>query len=37
MVLSATERKDVIAPDTGSTAKRNDKGQIEAVRAFIVR
>jgi len=34
MVFSATNRKDVIAPDTGKSAIRSDKGFIEAVRNF---
>ena len=36
MVLSALKgsRADVIAPDTGSTAIRNEKGQIIAVTRF---
>ena len=36
MVLSALKgsRTDVIAPDTGSTAIRNEKGQIIAVTRF---
>jgi len=36
MVLSAVKgRIDVYAPDTGSTAIRNDKGQIEAVTRLV--
>jgi len=37
IVLSASDRPDLIAPDTGPSAIRNDKGQIEAVRAFIIK
>jgi len=36
MVLAAvSDRSDVFAPDTGSTAIRNDKGHIVAVRGFV--
>ncbi|HRV02241.1 MAG TPA: hypothetical protein P5539_11170 [Mesotoga sp.] len=35
LVLSRTKRKDVFAPDTGATAIRNDKGQIEAVTRLV--
>ena len=34
MVFSTTNRMDVIAPDTGKSAIRNDKGFIEAVVSF---
>jgi acetyl-CoA carboxylase carboxyltransferase component len=37
MVISAViGRSDVVAPDTGSTAIRDEKGHIIAVRNFIV-
>ena len=35
MVFDATPRKDVIAPNTGATAIRNDKGHIVAVKSFL--
>ena len=35
VVLGATDRKDVYAPDTGPTAIRNDKGQIQAVTRLL--
>lgn len=37
MALGAAgvQRSDLIAPDTGSTAIRDDKGQIKAVRGFV--
>jgi hypothetical protein len=35
MVFDSTSRTDVVAPDTGKTAIRNDKGQIESVIRFI--
>ena len=35
LVLAQTDRRDVFAPDTGPTAIRNDKGQIEAVTQFV--
>lgn len=35
MVFTATDRPDVIAPDTGKSAIRNFAGQIEAVTRFI--
>lgn len=37
MVFSATDRLDVIAPDTGKTAIRNEAGQIIAVTRFLRR
>ena len=37
IVLSASERTDLIAPDTGPSAIRNERGQIEAVTGFVVR
>jgi len=36
-VFNATDRKDVVAPDTGKTAIRNEKGHIIAVTRFIVK
>jgi len=37
LVISAVVgRSDVVAPDTGSTATRNDKGHIISVKNFIV-
>ena len=35
VVLAATDRHDVYAPDTGPTAIRNEKGQIRAVTRLI--
>ena len=35
MVFDATDREDVIAPDTGPTAIRNEKGHIKAVTRFL--
>jgi len=35
MVLSASDRKDLIAPDTGSTAVRDTTGRIIQVTRFI--
>lgn len=35
IVLSATNRTDVVAPDTGNTAIRNDKGHITGVTQLI--
>ncbi len=35
MVFGATNRKDLIAPDTGKTASRNEKGHIIAVTRFL--
>lgn len=35
VVLGATKRPDVFAPDTGATAIRNDKGQIQAVTRLL--
>jgi len=35
MVFAASNRTDLIAPDTGSTAIRNEKGHIVAVTRFI--
>ena len=35
MVFSATDRSDVVAPDTGATAVRNSQGQIIAVTRLI--
>ena len=35
VVLAATKRKDVFAPDTGATAIRNEKGQIQAVTRLL--
>lgn len=35
IAFAASDRKDIIAPDTGKCAKRNDKGQIVAVTRFI--
>jgi len=35
MVFAATNRQDVIAPDTGKSAIRNEKGQIVAVTRFL--
>ena len=35
MVLQASNRTDLIAPNTGATAVRNDKGHIIAVTSFI--
>ena len=35
MVFDASDRPDVIAPNTGNTAIRNNKGQIVAVRSFF--
>ena len=35
MVFQASDRSDLIAPDTGKTAIRNDKGQIIAVTRLI--
>jgi len=35
MVLSASDRDDLIAPDTGASAIRGDKGHIVAVIKFI--
>lgn len=35
MVFAATDREDVIAPDTGKSAIRNDKNQIAAVTKFL--
>ena len=37
MVLAASDRTDLVAPDTGATALRNTNGQIIAVRGFIVK
>ena len=38
MVLQAVhQRADVVAPDTGSTAIRNEKGQIVAVTRFVIK
>ena len=35
MVKGATSRPDVVAPDTGPDAFRNEKGHIVAVRGFV--
>ena len=35
MVFAASDRGDLIAPDTGKTAVRNDKGHIVAVTRFL--
>lgn len=35
MVFSASDRKDLIAPDTGKTAIRDEKGHIVAVTRFL--
>ena len=35
MVFAASDRKDIIAPDTGKTAIRNERGQIVAVTRFL--
>ena len=35
VVLGATKRRDLFAPDTGPTAIRNDKGQIQAVTRLV--
>jgi len=35
MVFGASNRPDLIAPDTGKTAVRNDKGHIIAVTRFL--
>ena len=35
LVASATSRPDVVAPDTGPTAVRNEKGHIEYVTRLI--
>lgn len=35
MVLAATNRADVYAPDTGADAIRNEKGHIVAVRGLV--
>jgi len=35
VVLATTKRKDVFAPDTGPTAIRNEKGQIQAVTRLL--
>ena len=35
LVFDNTTRKDVIAPDSGPTAIRNEKGYIDAVRSFL--
>lgn len=35
MVFNASDRKDLIAPDTGKTAKRNELGQIISVTRFL--
>lgn len=35
MVFNASDRADLIAPDTGKTAIRNEKGQIVAVTRFL--
>ncbi len=35
MVFAASDRPDLIAPDTGKTAIRNEKGHIAAVTRFI--
>jgi len=37
VVFNATDREDVIRPDSGPTAIRNEKGQIQAVRRFVVK
>ncbi len=35
MVFAASDRKDLLAPDTGKTAIRNEKGHIVAVTRFL--
>ena len=35
MVKDRTNRPDIVAPDTGKTAIRNERGQISAVTGFI--
>ena len=35
MVFQASDRTDLLAPDTGKTAIRNDQGQIIAVTRFL--
>lgn len=35
LVLAATDRPDVVAPDTGSGAVRDDQGRIQGVRGFV--
>jgi len=35
MVLSATDRSDVVAPDTGKSAVRDEGGRIQAVTGFV--
>lgn len=37
MVFDNTPRKDVVAPDTGPTAQRNDKGHITGVTQIRVK
>jgi len=37
MVLSASNRDDLVAPDTGSTCIRDESGRIQAVTRFIHR
>ena len=37
MVFSSTDRLDVVAPDTGKTAIRNEGGQIVAVTRLLVK
>ena len=37
MVFDATDRQDVIAPDTGPTAIRDENGRIRAVTRFVRR
>ncbi|MGL6131603.1 MAG: hypothetical protein ACRCZ9_08335, partial [Fusobacteriaceae bacterium] len=35
-VKSVSNRHDLVSPNTGATAERNDKGHITAVRSFIL-
>lgn len=35
VLAQVPHRDDVVAPDTGSTAHRNDKGQVVAVTRFV--
>jgi hypothetical protein len=35
MVLAATDRADIVAPDTGSTAIRDDAGRIQSVTRLV--
>lgn len=37
LVFDSTDRQDVVAPDTGKTAIRNQNGQIEAVTQLRVK